>query len=169
MQVQDLTEKSVDGFRQYKDDSTMIRGWSEDSPTRNSSSRTCLLAELVPLGTGFWWKNAKFRVPATSYNLTTEFCACHEKLRSNIIATWPNIALATKAALQLHQILPLPQKVAPQHHCSSLLYSILFTSTLLCSSLLYILLYSIFLYSELFCALLYCILLFSTLLYSSLL
>ena len=82
--VQDVSGKSLSCFRQYKDDSTMIRAWSEHDPKIKSSSRTRRFGDLTRpiLETHFVWKNTTFRAPAISQNVTKS-CACHEKSHSN--------------------------------------------------------------------------------------
>ena len=45
--VQDVSGTSLNCFRQYKDDSTMIRAWSEDNPKIKSSSRTRRFGDLT--------------------------------------------------------------------------------------------------------------------------
>ena len=124
--VQDVSGKSLNCFRQYKDDSRMIRGWSEDNPTIKSSSRTRRFGDLTRpiLETHFVWKKT-FRAPAISQNFT-KCCACHEKWHSNFTkyctchAKWISWLIRIRyetsftmlrVTLQLHQILRLPRKV----------------------------------------------------------
>ena len=82
--VQDVSGKSLNCFRQYKDDSSMIRAWSEHDPKIKSSSCTRRFGDLTRpiLETHFVWKNTTFRAPAISQNCT-KCCACHEKSHSN--------------------------------------------------------------------------------------
>ena len=97
--VQDVSGKSLNIFRQYKDDSTMIRAWSEDKivishppPRRPSSSH---------LGDAFCIE--KYNISRSGY--LSKF---HEML-----------CLPRKVTLQLHQILRLPRKmhlmIDPRH------------------------------------------------------
>ena len=123
-------ENSVYCFRQYNDDSNIIRTWSDDNPTTKSSSRTRRFGDLTRpiLQTHFVWKNTTFRAPAISQNFT-KCCGCHEKWRSNFTKycacqektlwwlilisheTFSTMRGASGVILQLHQILRLPRKM----------------------------------------------------------
>ena len=124
--VQDVSGKSLNCFRQYKDDSTMIRAWSEDKivishpPLRRPYSSH--------LGDDFVLKNTTFRAPAISQNVTkccachekshsnfTKYCACHAKCISWLIRVTYETSFrmrgASKVNLEPHQILRLPRKM----------------------------------------------------------
>ena len=60
--VQDVSGKSLNCFRQYKDDSAMIWAWSEDNPKIKSSSRTRRFGDLTRpiLETILYWKIQHF-------------------------------------------------------------------------------------------------------------
>ena len=84
LQVQDCSGNSLNCFRLYKDDSRIIRGWSEHDPKIKSSSRTRRFGDLTRpiLETHFVWKNTTFGAPAIYPNFT-KCCPCHEKWHSN--------------------------------------------------------------------------------------
>ena len=79
--VQDFSAKSLNCFRQYKDDSRIIRAWSDHEivishpPLRRPYSSD--------LGDDCVLKNTTFRAPAISQNVT-KCCACNEKSTSNL-------------------------------------------------------------------------------------
>ena len=132
--VQDCSGNSLNCFRPYKDDSRIIRPWSEDKivishpPLRRPYSSD--------LGDDFVLKNTTFRAPAISQNVT-KCCACHEKSHSNFTkycachAKWISWLIrvtyetsfkmrgASKVNLEPHQILRLPRKmnlmIDPRH------------------------------------------------------
>ena len=109
----DFSGNSLNCFRQYKDDSTTTRAWSEDNPRIESSSRTCRFGDLTcPMWEShFVWKN--------NISRSGHLPKFQEMLR-----------LPRKVTLQLHQILPLPRK-------TTLLDSTLSNSTLSYSILSY--------------------------------
>ena len=78
--VQDFSETSLNCFRQYKDDSRIIRPWSEHEivishpPLRRPDSSH--------LRDAFCMKKTTFRAPAISQNVT-KCWACHEKSHPN--------------------------------------------------------------------------------------
>ena len=134
LQVQDCIGNSLNCFRQYKDDSRIIRAWSEHEivishpPLRRSYSSD--------LEHDFVLKNTTFRAPAISQNVTkccachekshsnfTKYCACHAKCISWLIRVTYETSFrmrgASKVNLERHQILRLPRKmnlmIDPRH------------------------------------------------------
>ena len=124
--VQDCSGNSLNCFRQYKDDSRIIRPWSDHEivishpPLRRPYSSD--------LGNDFVLKNTTFRAPAISQNVT-KCCACHEKWQSNFTkycachAKWISWLMrvsyetsfpmrrASNVNLQPQQILRLPRNL----------------------------------------------------------
>ena len=129
--LREIVRKQLKCHLQCAADSSMIRTWSEHDPTMNSSSRTRPFAEVTfrASKTHFVLKITTFRAPAI-YPDFTEYCACHEKWHSKITKyctcheKWFSWLIsvtyetsftmrgATSIALQPHQILRLPRKMA---------------------------------------------------------
>ena len=95
--VQDFTRKSLNCFRQYKDDSTTIRAWSEDNPTTKSSSRTRRFWDLTrpTLAAQFVLKNTTFR--RSGYRLSPKISRNAAAATKSDTPTSPNIAPASKS------------------------------------------------------------------------
>ena len=85
--VQDFSAKSLNCFRQYKDDSTMIRAWNRHLAP--AASETLLVRS---------WR--QFCIEKYNISRSGWLPKCHEMLR-----------LPRKVTLQLHQILCLPRKM----------------------------------------------------------
>ena len=185
--IQDLSEKSLNCFRQYKDDSTTFRAWSEDNPTIKSSSRT---HDSSHLGDTFCvekyniWplrlspKISRNAAPASCQKKwqsnITKYCACHEVdlLDSTLLyeSLFYSFLLLYSFPLPYSSLLYCTVLYCTVLYCTvlycTLLYSTPLHSTLLYSTLLYS---SLLYYSLLYCSLLYYSLLFYSLLYYSLL
>ena len=114
LQVQDCNGNSLICFRQYKEDWTIIRPWSDDKivishpPLRKPYSSD--------LGNDFVLKNTTFHAPAISQNVT-KCCPCNEKWQSNFAKYCACHAFlihrANNVNLQPQQILRLLRKMNP--------------------------------------------------------
>ena len=131
--IQDFTGKSLNYFRQYTDDSTTIRTWSDHEIVISTPSpRTRRFGDLTRpvLETHFVWKKQHFALrlrlsPKISRNAApaekrhynfTKYCACHEK--------WISTLLDSTLVCNSRLFSPIL--------CSTVLFS-----TILCSSILY--------------------------------
>ena len=92
--VQDLSEKSLNCFRQYKDDSTTFRAWSEDNPTIKSSSRTHRFGDLILVPS---WRHILYgKIQHLALRLSPKISQNAAPARKSNSPTSPNTAPATR-------------------------------------------------------------------------
>ena len=132
--VQDFTTKSLNCFREYKDDSKI----SEDIRTENRHLAPAA-SETFPVRSWRQFCIENYNISRSGYlpkchevlrlprkvtrSTCTKYCACHTKWMSSVIcvtyATSFPMRAASKATLQPHQILRLPRKsvfrISPQN------------------------------------------------------
>ena len=124
--VQDVSGKSLNCFRQYKDDPSMIRAWSEDKivishpPLRRPYSSH--LGDAFCMEKYNIWRSgylSKFHevlpLPRKWRSNFTKYCTCHAKWISWLIRVTYDTSFtmrgATTVTLQCHQILHLPRNI----------------------------------------------------------
>ena len=95
LQVQDCIGNSLNCFRQYKDDSRIIRAWSEHDPSMKSSSRTRRFGDLTrpTLNTILYWKIQHFAL-----RLSPKMSPNAAPATKSHTPTSPNTAPATQNA-----------------------------------------------------------------------